>query len=176
MMILGLSFTTFTALHVAISLIGVVSGLVAMSGMLVGKRMASVTLVFLASTALTSLTGLLYPSASFGTRHMVGIASIALLAIACLAAYAYRLAGVWRPVYVASALLALYFNTIAAIVQAFQKIPALAAWAASGSEPRLLTMQVAVFVLFAVMGGLAVWGGRREAVGPYHGERLGGQG
>lgn len=172
-MILGLSFTTFTALHVGISLVGVVSGLVAMSGMLVGKRMTSLTLVFLASTALTSLTGFLYPAASFGTRHVVGIASIALLVIACLAVYAYRLAGTWRPVYVVSALLALYFNTIAAIVQAFQKIPALAAWAASGSEPRLLIVQVAVFVLFAVLGGLAVWGGRRRPAGPHHGERLG---
>lgn len=172
-MILGLSFTTFTALHVAISLVGVVSGLVTMSGMLVGRRMASLTLVFLASTALTSLTGFLYPAASFGTRHMVGIASIALLVIACLAVYAYRLAGAWRSVYIVSALLALYFNTIAAIVQAFQKIPALAAWVAGGSEPRLLIVQVAVFVLFAVLGGLAVRGGSRETAGPCHGERLG---
>jgi hypothetical protein len=175
-MILGLSFTTFTALHVAISLIGVVSGLVAMSGMLVGKRMASVTLVFLASTALTSLTGFLYPAASFGTRHVVGIASIALLVVACLAVYAFRLAGAWRPVYIVSALLALYFNTIAAIVQAFQKIPALAAWAASGSEPRLLTVQVAVFVLFAVLGSLAVRSGFRGPGSPYRGESLGGRG
>ena len=45
-MILGLSIATFTKLHVAISLIGIVSGLVVLYGMLGAQRMPGWTALF----------------------------------------------------------------------------------------------------------------------------------
>src|SRR6202521_6188450 len=121
-MILGMSTATFTAVHVVLSLIGIVAGVVVLLGMLGGKRLDGLTAVFLASTVLTSATGFLFHSASFGPPHVVGIISLVVLAIAILALYVYRLAGAWRWIYIVSAVLALYLNVFVGVVQAFQKI------------------------------------------------------
>ena len=50
-MILGMSTATYTSLHVLISLIGIGSGLVVMSGFLTGKRLEGLTAIFLVTTA-----------------------------------------------------------------------------------------------------------------------------
>jgi hypothetical protein len=55
-------------------------------------------------------------------------------------------------VYVVSAVLALYLNVFVAIVQAFQKIPALHARAPTGSEPPFVAVQAVVLVAFVVLG------------------------
>jgi hypothetical protein len=54
-MILGM--TTYTLVHVVLSLIGIGAGLVVVLGLLTGKRLDTWTAVFLATTALTSATG-----------------------------------------------------------------------------------------------------------------------
>jgi hypothetical protein len=46
-MILGMSTATYTFLHVLISLIGIGSGLVVMFGFITGKRLDTLTAVFL---------------------------------------------------------------------------------------------------------------------------------
>ena len=48
----------FTAIHVVISLIGILSGLVVMFGMLASKPLDGWTVLFLVTTATTSLTRL----------------------------------------------------------------------------------------------------------------------
>src|SRR5262245_1642926 len=60
-MILGMSLSTFTTLHVVLSLIGIVAGLVVAWGMLAGKPLPALTALFLATTVLTSVTGFLFP-------------------------------------------------------------------------------------------------------------------
>ena len=60
-MILGMSLSTFTAVHVVISLIGIVAGLIVMFGMLGSNRMPGLTTIFLLFTILTSATGFLFP-------------------------------------------------------------------------------------------------------------------
>ena len=52
---------TFTAIHVLISLIGILSGLVVMFGMLARKRFDRWTVLFLATTVATSVTGFFFP-------------------------------------------------------------------------------------------------------------------
>ena len=54
-----------TPIHVVISLIGILSGLVVMIGLLTSNRRDSWTTLFLASTAATSLTGFLFPFHGF---------------------------------------------------------------------------------------------------------------
>ena len=56
-MMLGLSLSAFTTVHVVISLIAIVTGFIAVFGMLTGNRMAGWTMVFLVTTILTSVTG-----------------------------------------------------------------------------------------------------------------------
>src|SRR5437879_8286670 len=58
-MILGM--TTFTAVHVVLSLIGILSGVVVLSGLLTANPMNGLTLLFLATTVVTSLTGFFLP-------------------------------------------------------------------------------------------------------------------
>src|SRR5882757_11528974 len=53
-MILGMSTATFVLVHVVISLIGIVAGLVVMFGMLGSKRQPGLTAIFLLTTILTS--------------------------------------------------------------------------------------------------------------------------
>jgi len=154
-MIVGLSVGAFTTLHVIISLIGLVSGVVAVAAMLADKRPGPWTAVFLCSTVLTSATGFLFHSAKIGPPHILGVLSLIVLALACAALYGFRLRGAWRPVYVISALLALYFNAFVAVVQAFDKIAALKALAPTGSEPPFLVAQLVLLGVFVALGVLA---------------------
>jgi uncharacterized membrane protein SirB2 len=78
------------------------------------------------------------------------------LAIALIALYGKHLAGSWRWIYIVTALVALYFNTFVGVVQAFQKVPFVHAFAPTQSEPPFLVAQIAVLVLFIVVGVLAV--------------------
>ena len=51
----------FTLVHVVISLIGIITGLVVLGGLLSGKRLDGWTGLFLLTTALTSLSGYGFP-------------------------------------------------------------------------------------------------------------------
>jgi hypothetical protein len=155
-MILGLSVHGFTVLHVLISLAGIATGLTVLAGMLGSKRLAGWTAVFLATTALTSVTGFLFPRDRILPSHIVGGISLLELAIAILALYAFRLEGAWRWIYVVTAVLALYLNAFVAVVQSFLKLPALTALAPTQSEPPFLVAQLVVLAGFAVLGIAAV--------------------
>jgi hypothetical protein len=155
-MILGLSTSTFTTVHVIISLIGIVSGIVVLLGWLGGKRSEGWTAVFLTTTVLTSVTGFFFHSATFGPPQVIGLISLAVLAGAIPALYIFGLEGIWRPVYIVSALAALYFNVFVGVVQAFQKLPFLQPLAPTQSEPPFLIAQIAVLVVFVVLGFLSL--------------------
>jgi len=155
-MILGMSVATFTLLHVIISLIGIVAGAFALRGMIENKPLDFWAPLFLATTVLTSVTGFLFHFTSFGPPEIVGAISLVVLAIALVALYPSHLAGVWRPVYVVTAVLAFYLNFFVLVAQAFQKIGFLHALAPTGSEPPFLVAQVVVLVAFLALGTLAV--------------------
>ena len=148
--------STFTLVHVLLSFIGIGSGLLVVYGMLVGKRLDGGTAIFLTSTVLTSATGFLFPVEHILPSHVVGIISLVVLAVAILARYPLHLAGAWRWIYVVCAMLALYLNCFVAVVQSFLKIPALKAIAPTQKEPPFLVAQLAVMVIFVVLGVFAV--------------------
>lgn len=155
-MILGMSISTFTLVHVVLSLIGIFAGAVVLFGMLRAKRVDLWTALFLATTILTSVTGFFFPSDHLLPSHIIGIISLVALAIAILALYLYRLAGSWRWIYVTSAVVALYFNVFVGVVQAFQKLPFLTPLAPTQSEPPFLVTQLVVITLFILVGFVAV--------------------
>ena len=160
-MILGM--TTFTFVHVVISLIGIFTGIVAMFGLLAGKRLDGWTAIFLSTTVLTSVTGFLFPFHKFLPSHVLGILSLIALSIAVLARYVYRLAGAWRKTYVIAAMISLYFNVFVLIVQSFLKVPALNALAPTQSEPPFVAAQISALVIFIVLTTLAAIRFRPEA-------------
>jgi hypothetical protein len=154
-MILGMSTATFTLVHVVLSLIGIVSGVFVLFGMLSSNRLLGWTAVFLATTVLTSATGFFFPRDELLPSHIVGIISLAVLAVAIVALYVYRLAGSWRWIYVAGAALALYLNVFVGVVQAFLKVPLLNALAPKQNEPPFLIAQIVVLAIFIVLGIMA---------------------
>lgn len=151
-MILGLSIQAFTIVHVIISLAAILSGIVAMIGMLASRRLGGWTALFLLTTVLTSATGFMFPIRGFTPALGTGIASLVVLAIALIAIYSRKLAGPWRWIYVVTGTIALWFNVLVLIVQAFQKIVFLHALAPTQSEPPFLIAQGAALALFVVWG------------------------
>ena len=123
-MILGMSVSSFTLLHVVLSLIGIVFGFLALAELIADKSSSLVSAIFLGFTVATSVTGFLFPG-PLDPARIVGIISLVALGIALIARYGRQLARRWRLVYVVTAVLALYLNVFVAVVQAFQKIPAL---------------------------------------------------
>jgi hypothetical protein len=155
-MVFGMSLATYTLIHVIISLIGILFGLIVLFGMFGSKRLDGMTALFLATTVLTSVTGFGFPFDHFLPSHAVGAISLVFLAMALFAIYVEHLAGTWRWIYVVSAIIALWFNVFVLIVQSFMKIPALKALAPTQSEPPFQIAQEAALVLFVVLAILAV--------------------
>ena len=152
-MILGMSLSAFTTLHVIISLVAIVAGVIVMFGLLGSNRMPALTATFLLLTILTSATGFLFPFGKLLPSHMVGVLSLVLLAIACIALYGMNLSAAWRSVYVVTAMTSLYLNVFVLIIQAFLKVPALHALAPSvpPSEPPFAVIQGIVLVFFVIV-------------------------
>ena len=128
-MIWGMTVSTFTSLHVVLSLIGIGAGLVVLFGLLGGRLRGGWNTLFLVTTVATSVTGFAFPTTRLLPSHVVGIISLVVLAVALLARYPMRLAGAWRRIYMVSAAIALYLNVFVAVTQAFMKVPALSALA-----------------------------------------------
>jgi hypothetical protein len=155
---LGLSLSTFTTVHVIISLIAIVTGLIAMFGMLGSNRTPGMTAIFLLFTILTSATGFLFPFKGVTPADIIGALSLLLLAIACIALYGMKLSGAWRWIYVVTALISLYFNVFVLVIQSFLKIPALHALA-PGEPPGgpvfgVVQGVVLVFFVLVIIGAV----------------------
>lgn len=155
-MVFGMSLATYTLIRVIISLIGIGTGLVVLFGMFDSKQLDRMTAFFLATTALTSLTGFGFPLEGVTPGIILGILSLIVLAIAVPARYSFRMAGKWRAIYVVTAVIALYFNCFVLVAQSFQRVPALHALAPKGNEPPFAIAQGVLLVLFIVAGILAV--------------------
>lgn len=163
-MILGMSTATFTALHVAISLLGIASGLMVLYGLLTARRLERWTAIFVVSTALTSLTGFAFPNAHVTPAQVVGVLSLIVLAVTGLSRYGLRMRGAWRWIYIVSASLALYFNVFVLVVQLFEKVPALTALAPTRKEPPFAIVQLLVLAAFVWVTVLAVRRFRPEGI------------
>jgi hypothetical protein len=155
-MILGMSLQTFTLLHVAISLIAIVSGFVVVIGMIEGKRLPAWTALFLLTTVLTNVTGFMFPFGGITPGLVVGALSSVLLVIALFSLYIRHLTQAWRWIYAVSATAALYLNVFVSIAQAFQKIPLLETLASTQAEPPFLIIQAVALGIIIVLGVLAV--------------------
>lgn len=150
-----MSLAAFTALHVALSLIGIASGFAVLFGMMAAQKMSGVTMLFLVTTTLTSVTGFMFPYKGFTPAIGVGVLSLIVLLIAIVARYIGRLRGKWRGTWVITAALALYLNFFVLIVQCFAKIPSLHALAPTQTETPFKIAQLIGLVLFAVMTSIA---------------------
>jgi len=150
-MILGISAGAFTTLHVIIALVAIGSGLIVVGGMFASDSLPATTALFLFTTALTSLTGFLFPIDGFTPALGVGIVACVILAVALFALYKEHPVGPWRWIYVITAVVSLYLNVFVLVVQSFAKVSALNALAPTQTEPPFAVTQAAVLALFILI-------------------------
>lgn len=131
-MIFGL--TPFVAVHTAITLVAIVSGVLMLLAMLRNDRANTTTAVFLAFSVLTAVTGFMIQVKPATPAVMLGVILSVLLVFALLGRYVFALRGAWRWIYVVSAVMALWSNSFVLVVQTFLKFPALHA-IAPGTPP-----------------------------------------
>lgn len=165
-MVFGMSLATFTLLHVAISLIAIVTGLVVATGMGRSKRLPGWTAVFLVTTFLTSATGFGFPFTGLLPSHIFGIITLVVMAVSVPGLYLFHLAGHWRWIYIVGAVFTLYLNAFVLVVQAFLKVPFLTPLAPTQSEPPFAVAQLVALVLCVWLGVRAVRGFRPGARQP----------
>jgi hypothetical protein len=153
-MLLGMSLHTFTLIHVFISLLGILSGLVVLYGFLTNQRLDRWTAVFVTTTALTSITGFMFPITQITPAIKLGVISLVVLAVTIVTRYPLHLT--WRKTYVITACAALYFNVFVLVVQSFEKVPALRALAPTQTEPPFAIAQIVVLAIFVALTIFAV--------------------
>jgi len=153
---------TFTLIHVVLSLVGIIAGLVVVGGLMAGVRFDAWTGVYFVTTVLANVTGFGFPFATLLPSHIVGGISLLVLAVAIAARYWKHLTGAWRRVFVVSTVLALYLNVFVLVAQLFQKVPALIALAPTQKAPAFVVTHLIVLALFVVLGMAAVKGFRTE--------------
>ncbi|HEY3011438.1 MAG TPA: hypothetical protein VGJ36_01730 [Gemmatimonadales bacterium] len=91
--------TTFTLIHVLISLVAITAGLVVVGGLMGGARLDGWTGLFLVTSVLTSVSGFGFPFVKLLPSHDVGIISLLILPFVFVARYGKHLTGKWRGVY-----------------------------------------------------------------------------
>jgi hypothetical protein len=156
-MILGLSVHTFTIIHVLISLVGIVAGVVVAFAMVQDKSVPGWTALALLALVLTSVTGFFFHNTTFTPAQGVGIISLVVLAVAVIALYFLHLTGIWRWLYVIAAMIAIYLNCFVGVIQSFQKIGFLHALAPTQStEPAFVVSQLVLLAIFVALGFLAL--------------------
>jgi len=111
------------------------------------------------------VTGFFFPFHGFTPAIALGIMSMIVLAVAIFARYSRQLIGHWRWIYVACAVIALYFNVFVGIVQSFEKISALKPIAPTQTEPPFKFTQLVVLALFIVFAIAAAIRFRPASVG-----------
>jgi hypothetical protein len=124
-------------------------------GLFASHRLPFTTALFLLTTALTSVTGFLFPVHGLTPALGVGILACVVLAVALYALYKEHLVGAWRWIFVVTAVVSLYLNIFVLIVQSFVKVSALNALAPTQTEPPFTITQVVVLAIFVLIALIA---------------------
>ena len=142
--------------HVILSSVGLVTGLVALIGMLRGQLLHGWMIAFLVTTILTSLSGFPLEPFGFDPPRAVGILSLVLLAAALASLYGFHLTGLWRWIFVFGAVASFYLNIFVGVVQAFKHVSFLQPLAPTQSEPPFAIVQGIALLIFIVLGFLCL--------------------
>ena len=155
-MVIGMSLSAFTTLHVLISFAALLAGIIVAAKFLQNADVPLWTWTFLATTFLVSATGFMCPAEKVLPSHIFGVLSFLILAIAVPAYRRVMKTGRWRAAYVIGTLVLFYLNAFVTVVQAFLKVPAFNELAPTGSEPPFEAAQGVLLVAFLVLGGRAM--------------------
>ncbi len=148
--------SAFTLFHVAVSLAAIAAGFVVVAELANNRLSDKLINFFLATTAITSITGFLFPFHGITPGQVLGVLSLLALAVAVIARKRLATQHRLRRTYVVSLLVSLYFNVFVLVVQSFEKVPALHALAPTQKESPFKIAQLSVLVLFVAIGFLAI--------------------
>jgi hypothetical protein len=141
--------------HVAISIIALLAGVIVVLEVTRGRPSRLVSLLFVTTTALTSMTALIIHPLETGPAHVIGWVSIGILLLACGPLYWGAPGIAWSRVNVLACLAAFYINAAAAVITAFQFEPYLQKLTPALAHPPLKTTQLAAaFTAPAFSGSL----------------------
>ena len=152
----GIPTDLFVKIHVVLSLIGIASGSIVLLGLVGGRLLSGWTVLFLATTVLTSVTGFPLPPVVLDPPRIVGIISLVALALAIASLYLFHLASIWRWIYVITALVSLFLNCFVDVIQSFDKIAWLHAIGPTQDAPVVHVAQLVLLAIFVVLGILAM--------------------
>jgi hypothetical protein len=155
-----INLPVYTLIHVLLSLVGILAGLVVVGGFMAGVRFNRWIGIFLAFTVLTTVTGFGFPFVTLLPSHILGALSLMVLPVAMAALYLKHLAGVWRGVFVVLSVFALYLNFFVLLAQLLQKIPVLATLAPNPQAPAFAIAQLIVLLCFLGLGWASLRGFR----------------
>ena len=147
-MVLTMNLSTYTEIHIALSVIALASGVAVVIGVIRSHRSPLWTLLYFVTAIATSATGFGFPNNTFTPAEVAGVISLVLLGIAMLARYSYAFAGIARWLYALGVTLNLYLLFFILIAQAFLKVPALKSLAPTLSEPPFAIAQGVLLLAF----------------------------
>ncbi|MES2390557.1 MAG: hypothetical protein V4555_02875 [Acidobacteriota bacterium] len=146
-----MSLHVFTVVHVLITVVELVAGALVMLKLMQGE-LSGLTSTFLISAGLTSVTGFLFPFHGITPADKLGVITLLTTGVAAFALYCFDLLGGWRRTFVISVVITLYFDAFVAVVQSFEKVPALHALAPTGNELPFAIAQGVVLLMFLYFG------------------------
>jgi hypothetical protein len=158
---------TFVAIHVAISIIAIVSGFVVLRGLFVSRASDVLILPYLVSSIATCLTGYGFHRTEVLPSHVVGGITLVILLLTALARYGFGFRSCWRIVFAVGVVMSLWLNVFVLIAQGFLKVPALHVLAPKGSEPAFLIVQAFALCVFVVFGVKATRNFRPSEIQPF---------
>ncbi|SDF87621.1 hypothetical protein [Terriglobus roseus] len=141
----------FTLIHVLISLIGIATGFLVLFGFLRNSQNRSMNLLFLSTTALTSITGFFFPFHGITPAIVVGIISLVLFIPAI---WGYQKG--YRKTYIITASILQFFNVMVLVIQSFMKIPPLHQFAPTGKEPIVAIFQLLTLLFIGALATLGI--------------------
>lgn len=145
-----------TFLHTAISFVAIGLGIPAVLSLLRPFHAPGWRRWFFVTAALTTGSGFLFPSTGPTPAFLVGIVATLILAAVALAARRKDDSRWARVVYAGGLVASLWLLVFVLIAQAFQKVPFLHAFAPTGAEPAFAVSQAIAFLVFALIGVLAI--------------------
>lgn len=142
--------------HEVTGLAGIISGVIAIAGILFRKPMAFWNAIFLLTTAAACLTGFVFlPIDGVTSAQIVGFFLIFLLAVATYARYVRHLDEGWNQIHALTTVGAVFLNVLITFAQTFLHVRTLRVLAPNQHSPVYLTVKLSLLLAFIVIALVA---------------------
>jgi hypothetical protein len=138
--------------HSLISLVAIIAGIPVMAALARGRMASGWIWLFLASAIVTSASGFLFPFHFLMPSHIVGAVALVILAGVLALHFSAHTSNLAALGYTSGMMASLYLLVFVGVAQAFAKIDRLHALAPTQSEAPFAATQLAVLIVFILLG------------------------